>query len=82
MGRAMQAGVELKDLEGIFEPLRSFIKEMPKIKKTIARGPDPQHFVYLDHTNNASWTYSPNDDKRLGVYVGEMNTLKHLAAEQ
>ena len=54
MARALQPGVQIADLRRIFKPLRQFIKSKPRIKKEIAKGPNPQHFVYLNHSNNAS----------------------------
>lgn len=81
-GRALQPNVNVRDIKGIFKPLRDYIRSKHRIKKAIASGPNPPHFVFIDHLNNACCNYLPNNDERLGEYIAELNVLMHLAAEQ
>lgn len=51
VAQAFKPGVKQNQVKKLFKPASDFINSIKKIKNVIARGPNPQHIVFIDKDN-------------------------------
>ena len=82
MARALQRGVTIDQVEDLFEPLKSFIDDTPKIKVLLGGGETHRHRVYITSKGGLAYICTQHNDDHLANQLSKLDRLSRLVKSQ
>lgn len=76
--KALAKDFPLKDLVRTFQPAVDFIAGLESTKRVLARGPNPQHIVYITKSNRVAWEVKEIPE-HCNELLGKLDRLKQLS---
>ena len=76
--KALVNDFPIKNLKKIFRPAKKFIASLEPTKLVLARGPNPQHLVYITKSNRVGW-YVKSIPDHCNKSLSKLDRLKQLS---